>query len=70
MFLCLVKLTLNKTNDCLFDCQLREVGNLSKFQHFRAKNDIDLNFFLHWPWPLITTEISEMNTSSQTCRAN
>ena len=47
MFLCLVKLTLNKTNDCLFDCQLREVGNLSKFQHFRAKNDIDLNFFLH-----------------------
>jgi len=34
VFLYLVKLTINKTNGCLFDCQLCELGNLSKFQQF------------------------------------
>ena len=44
VFLCLVKLTINKTIDCLFDCQLREVGKVSKCQKFWATNDLD---FIH-----------------------
>ena len=32
VFIRLIKLIVNKTSDCLFDCQLCEVLNLSKCQ--------------------------------------
>ena len=48
LFLCLVKLTINKTIGCMFDCQLREMGKFSKFQPFLATNDLDLDLdFIH-----------------------